>query len=105
MNAMASVAEEFTEEVFLAGVGKLCAADPVVSQIGAAIILALHLGICADSRTFSRLFGIEHALVLRGVTELADNVFVTITDRNARTQRTTLALTEGAKSLLSRASL
>jgi hypothetical protein len=105
MNAATPAAEDISEEVFLVGVAKLCATDPTVSQIGAAILLAQHLGICADTRTFARLFGIEHALVLRAITELADQVFVTITDRNARTQRTTLALTEGAKSLLSRALL
>jgi hypothetical protein len=105
MNVTAPIAEEFSEEAFLAGVAELCATDPTVSQIGAATLLALHLDICSDSRTFSRLFGIEHALVLRGVTELADGVFVTVADRNARTQRTTIALTEGGRSLLSRASL
>jgi hypothetical protein len=100
MSVTATAAEDFSEEAFLAGVAQLCAEEPTLSQVGAAILLALHLGICADSRTFARLFGIEHALVLRGVTELADGVFVTVTGRNARTQRTGLALTEGARSLL-----
>jgi hypothetical protein len=99
------MAEDISEEAFLSGVAELCATDPTLSQVGAAILLALHLGICADSRTFSRLFGIEHALVLRAVTELTDQVFASIVDRNARTQRTTIALTEGARSLVGRTSL
>jgi len=96
----AAAARHVTEEAFLASVGELCASAPELSQIGAAILLALHLGICSDSRTFARLFGIEHALVLRGVTELTDATLVTIVDRNTRTQRTTLALTEHAEALL-----
>lgn len=63
--------EEVTEERLLDLVGRLCAADPALSAVGAAILVALHLGIASDSRTFSRLFGIEHALVLREVTELS----------------------------------
>ena len=96
----AAPTDEVSEEAFLASVAELCAAAPELSQIGAALLLALHLGICSDSRTFARLFGIEHALVLRDVTELADAALITIVDRNARTQRTTLALTGRAETLL-----
>lgn len=96
----AAAAQDVSEEAFLAGVAELCAAAPSLSQVGAAILLALHLGICSDSRTFARLFGIEHALVLRAVTELTEANLLAVSDRNPRTQRTTFGLTSASKDLL-----
>ena len=41
-----------------------------VSPLGAGIIVAIDMGI-ADSRSFSRLLGVEHALVLREIADLS----------------------------------
>lgn len=79
---------------------------PAVSPVGGGILAALHLGITQDSRTFARLFGIAHAIVLREVTELTERQsLVTITYRNSRTQRTELALTGPGQELLLQAQL
>ncbi|AHB47900.1 hypothetical protein W911_05130 [Hyphomicrobium nitrativorans NL23] len=99
-------AEDFSEERFLGHVAEVCTAEPSLTPMGASILLALHFGICHDSRTFSRLFEISHALVLREVTTLAEERnFVTVLDRNPRTQRTSFALTGIALFLLTRAIL
>ncbi len=96
--------EDISEEQFLGHAAEVCAAAPFLTPMGASILLALHFGICADSRTFARLFEISHALVLREVTTLAEqHDLVTIVERNPRTQRTALALTDAAQALLSRA--
>jgi hypothetical protein len=81
-------------EAFLEIVDNARAQAPELSPLAAAILAALHLEICHDSRTFSRLFGISHALVLREITGLSGDAapLVTIVSRNARTQRTELAL-------------
>jgi hypothetical protein len=91
------------EEVFLDRVAWLCSAGEGLSPVGAGLLVALHLGICNDSRTFARLFGIAHALVLREVTELDEgHGFLHVVDRNARTQRTVITLTDTAAALLQR---
>lgn len=95
-------AADISEEMFLGRVTELCAADPSLSSIGASVLLALHFGICGDTRTFSRIFGIEHALVLRATTELSEAHLLTLLDRNPRTQRTTVALTDASTALLAR---
>lgn len=95
-----------SEDEFLACVTTLCSLDASLSPLHAGVLLALHFEICRDSRTFARHFGIEHAIVLRAVTDLADDHgLLAIVDRNSRTQRTTLALTPASKNLLARASL
>ena len=96
-------AEDLSEEEFLAEVAAVCAAAPSLTPMGASILLALHFGICGDTRTFARMFGISHALVLREATTLAEeHDLVAILDRNPRTQRSTLALTSASRSLMSR---
>jgi hypothetical protein len=97
-----AAAPDISEEEFLGSVAELTAADPTLSAIGASVLLALHLGICADTRTFSRIFGIEHALVLREMTALSEAHLVALLDRNPRTQRTILALTDASQALLAR---
>ena len=84
----------YSEEAFLQIVDNLRVQAPSLSALAAAILAALHLEICRDSRTFSRLFAIPHALVLREVTGLSGDAvrLVTIVGRNPRTQRTELAL-------------
>jgi hypothetical protein len=99
------VVSDLSEEQFLAIVAKVCAAEASLSQIGAAVLVALHHGIALDSRTFSRVFGVAHALVLREVTALSadEGAFLKIVSRNERTQRTELASTEQGRQLLLRA--
>lgn len=101
MNAAA--ASEITEEVFLAKVAALSAVSGPLTQLGAAVLLAVDLDIAKDSRSFARIFGLEHALVLRAVTELSGESasLLRISDRNERTQRTAYSLTEAAEALIS----
>lgn len=98
-------ADEISEERFLALVDELRAATPTLTPIGAGVLVALRLGACDDSRAFSRLFGIEHALVLREVTELAETGLLTIKDRKQRSQKASFALSEISAALLARTSL
>lgn len=98
-----SLAEDLSEERFLVHVAELRAAAPSLTPVGAGILVALHFGICRDSRTFARLFGIAHAIVLREVTELADGRgHIAILDRNARSQRSVYALTGTGRDLMAR---
>jgi DNA-binding HxlR family transcriptional regulator len=85
-------------------VADIRSADPALSPVGAGLLAALHLGVCRDSRSFSRILGIAHALVLREVTDLSDRALLSIVGRNERTQRTELALTDKGERLLSRVS-
>ncbi|WP_045837354.1 hypothetical protein [Hyphomicrobium sp. 99] len=96
--------DDITEETFLEAVAALSSEQPALSPLGAAILAALHFGIAKDSRTFSRKFDIAHALALREVTALSDDLgFLNIIGKNSRTQRTEFSLTDKALELLSRA--
>ncbi|MDQ1185985.1 hypothetical protein [Agrobacterium larrymoorei] len=70
---------------------------------GAAIIVAVHMGIGSDSRSLSNKLGMAHALVLREVNALSDTM-LRIVRRETRTQRTFVALTEEAQALAATAS-
>jgi hypothetical protein len=77
------------------------AAGEDVSALGAGLLAAVELGIATDSRSFSRLLGIEHALVLREIALLsAADGYLLVTARNPRTLRTSLALSPRTLSLL-----
>jgi hypothetical protein len=96
--------DEITEEQFLDTVAVIGSADVALSPLGSAILAAIDLGVAKDSRTFSRKLGIEHAIVLREVTALSNELgFLTVIARNDRTQRSELALSEKGRHLLSRA--
>jgi hypothetical protein len=96
-------AEALTEERFLALVDEVRSAEPALSPLGAALLLAWHLGVAADSRDFARRLGVEHALALRELTILSEQLeLVAITSRNARTQRTGYAPTVAGERLLAR---
>lgn len=76
-------------ETFLAVTDSLVALQPGLSLLEAGILAAIHLDLAADSRSFSRIFGVEHALVLRGVETLAAEAgLIAVTARDKRTQRT-----------------
>ena len=96
--------EEFTEEEFLKVVSALNTQAPELSSLAAAILAALHFDIAKDSRTFSRKFDIAHALVLREVSALSDDLdLLTVMARNPRTQRTEFAPSQKALQLFARA--
>lgn len=94
--------DEITEEKILEAVSALRSEEAALSPLGAAILAALHFGIAKDSRTFSRKFDIAHALAIREISALVDDLgFLIVVGRNARTQRTELALSVQALHLLS----
>lgn len=75
-------------DTFLAAADTIAALRPELSLLEAGVLAGLHLGLAADSRSFARVFGVEHALVLRAVEELAGGALLAVTARDARTQRT-----------------
>ena len=75
-------------EQFMDRVARLCTAQPDLTPIQAGIIIAAQHDIARDSRTFARLLGLAHALVLREITKLCDQSHLTITKQDARTLRT-----------------
>lgn len=92
-----------SEEQFLGAVASLCEAEAHLTQLGAGVLVALHHGIAGDSRSFARIFGVEHALVLREITALASEVAViTVVERNTKTNRTRYALAPRGEDLISR---
>lgn len=77
-----------SEAEFLAFVDCIEKESDRISRLGAGIIAALHFGIASDSRSFARLLGVAHALVLREVSVLGqDEEFIIIERRDPRTQR------------------
>ncbi|MFK0684180.1 hypothetical protein SD208_07650 [Ochrobactrum sp. BD67] len=77
------------EAEYMALVDALLTASSSLSGLGAGIIAALALDIASDSRTFARLLGVAHALVLREISLLGqDQGYVRIRQRDSRTQRT-----------------
>jgi hypothetical protein len=89
-----------SEADFLALVGAIRAQDPALSSLAAGIVAAVSQGIATDSRTFAKLFGIAHALVLREINQLAGpGAPIEITRRETRTQRTHLKLTVKGEAL------
>ncbi|WP_198413511.1 hypothetical protein [Thalassospira sp. GB04J01] len=75
-------------EQFMYLVARLITAQPDLTSIQAGIIIAAEQNIARDSRTFARLLGLAHALVLREITTLCDQNRLTITKQDARTLRT-----------------
>jgi hypothetical protein len=81
------------DERFLALVAEAEKADPRLTPLQAAIVTAAELGIASDSRSFSRLFGVAHALALRELGALSDlGDVLHILKRDPRTLRTHYAL-------------
>ncbi|MET3660407.1 hypothetical protein [Aquamicrobium ahrensii] len=77
---------------FVAIAEGLARLDQRLSILQAGFLAAAHLGIAHDSRSFSRLLGIEHALVLREITALSEaGDLLEVTRRNARTMRSFFA--------------
>ena len=80
-------------ETFLAATDTIAAMRPTLSLLEAGILAGLHLGLAGDSRHFARVFGLEHALVLRAVEALTESDLLAVTARDPRTQRTRYAAT------------
>jgi hypothetical protein len=89
------------EAEYMALVDALEAASGKVSRLGAGIIAAAALDIAKDSRSFSRILGVAHALVLREVIVLETNGgYITVRQRDARTQRTYYQLNSAGERLV-----
>lgn len=96
--------EEDTATRFMAAVDELLQIAPAGLQpTGAALIVAVHIGLGSDSRSLSNKLGIAHALVLREISALSGTL-LHIVRREDRTQRTFVELTEKAKALATTAS-
>ncbi|WP_223215929.1 hypothetical protein [Rhizobium herbae] len=90
-----------SEADFLALVEVVRRRHATLSPLGAGIITAISQGIADDSRTFARLFGIAHALVLREINLLCGpQAPIDIVRRDARTQRTYIKLTVKGDTLM-----
>lgn len=74
-------------ERFMALIARLQADDPLLTPIQAGLVVAAGLGIAGDSRTFARLLGLAHALVLRELTALVARNLLRVTKRDGRTMR------------------
>lgn len=74
-------------ETFLATTDTVAALRPELSLLEAGILAGLHLKLATDSRSFARIFGVEHALVLRAVDSLSGSELIGVTARDPRTQR------------------
>lgn len=78
---------------FLSLVAELQVKDPRLSSLQAALVIAAEESIALDSRTFARVFGVAHALVLRELNDLVElEGPLQITKRDERTLRTFYAL-------------
>ncbi|NTF32113.1 hypothetical protein [Rhizobium skierniewicense] len=98
------MSEDQSAARFLAVVEQINETAPVaLDATGAALIAAIHLGIGSDSRSLANKLGIAHALVLRDINALSGRL-LTITKRDARTQRTWVELTDEASTLAQSAS-
>jgi len=90
-------------QLFMSRVDALLEEGTPISPLGAGIIVAIDMGI-ADSRSFSRLLGVEHALVLREIADLSGpGGLIAVTGRHAKSLRTSLALSDRGTLLLRRA--
>ena len=88
-------------QTFLAATDTIAELRPDLSLLEAGLLAGLHLKLAADSRSFSRVFGVEHALVLRALEALSDTAtLVTLTGRDMRTQRTRYVANEAGAALL-----
>lgn len=74
---------------YMALVDALEAQSGRISRLGAGILASATLEIASDSRSFARILGVAHALVLREIAALsAEGGYIAIRQRDERTQRT-----------------
>lgn len=80
---------ESEAELFLSLVAQKQAKDARLTSLQAALIVASELGLARDSRTFARILGIAHAIVLRELDALCvPGGPFRVVKREARTLRT-----------------
>lgn len=89
------------EERFIALCEAVAGRGP--SMMAAMLLVTAHLGICSDSRSFARIFGVEHALVLRELVAMEIETRLVTILRRDRSQRVHYAPGEAAEDLLSHA--
>ena len=87
-------------ETFLAATDTIAALRFDLSRLEAGLLAGVSLGLASDTRSFARVFGIEHALVLRALEILVELGLLAVTSRNARTQRAHYEATEEGGLLL-----
>ena len=79
--------------LYLSRVETLLAADPRLTPLAAGILAAAELGIASDSIAFGRVLGVSHALVLREMDALENDLgLISVISRNPRTQRSSYVL-------------
>jgi len=94
------------EAEYMAFVDALMTASRSLTGLGAGIVAALALDIASDTRTFARLLGVAHALVLREISVLGqEHGYVRIRQRDPRTQRTRYELNAAGQRLVEEAKL
>lgn len=81
-----------SEDEFLALVDRAQVEDHELNALQAGLLVGARLGIAEDSRSFARILGIAHALVLREVNALAEQEKLHIVRRDARTMRVFYAI-------------
>lgn len=97
----ARLAETYLAETFLRETDRIADLRPDLALLEAGILAGLRLGLAADSRTFARVFGVAHALVLRALATLAGPAsLLSLAHRDARTQRTRYGLSPAGVALL-----
>ncbi|MBB3350403.1 hypothetical protein CO660_26255 [Rhizobium sp. L9] len=73
---------------FLALVAAAQDRDLRLTSLQAGLLVAAELGIASDSRSFARMLGIAHALVLRDLSALAErDDMLQVVNRDPRTMR------------------
>lgn len=76
-------------EFFLYLVERTITNHPQLNPVQGAILVAAQQELAHDSRTFARLFGMAHAIVLRELNALVQSTdLLTVTKRDAPTMRT-----------------
>ncbi|MGY5778524.1 hypothetical protein [Rhizobium sp. LEGMi135b] len=88
-------------QIFLDLIENLVQANKQLSGLQGALLVACALDIASDSRTFAKVFGVEHALALRELNMLiAAGEFALLTKRDPRTLRTHFKLTAIASEMM-----
>jgi hypothetical protein len=78
-----------SDGAFMAAVEQVLQVYPDLSKLQAAVVAADEMDIAHDGRSFARIFGVAHALVLRQVNALDEaGALLRITKREPRTMRT-----------------
>lgn len=87
-------------ETFLAVTDTIAALSDL-DRLESGLLAGLHLGLATDTRSFARIFGVAHALVLRALeTVSGPEGLLTVIERNPRTQRTRYGVSEAGQLVL-----